>query len=232
MAPVEGAAALVATEQPVPEAAVEAETEPETTPIENQEPEIQEVVQSSAPLFEGFSGAFSILGKWTVNPSAAAQTNKSALFAKLAIPLEQERRPLRYSFTAGSRGSGWVGLGLHIIVETGQRRRGYGEGKSLLVWLTHDPKHRGDEATRLQLYRSTTDVDMTLETEAVVPESVFDANLIAIDVDPVEGQVSVSLNGSKRLVCNGFSDLAGGVAVVFRALDRAEFQDFRVEGLP
>ncbi len=231
-APVEVAVAPVADAQPIPETPIDALTEPESPPIERQEPQEREVAEKSPPLIEGFNAVFPILGTWTANPSAAAQTDKSALFAKLAIPLAQSGRPLRYTFTARSRGSEWVGLGLNILVNTGQRRRGYGEGRSLLVWLTRDPRHYGDEATRLQVYRSATDVDMTLVREVAVPESVFDFNVVAIDMNPVEGLLSVSLNGSERLVCDGFEDLADGVAVVFRALDRAEFQDFRVEELP
>ena len=117
----------------------------------------------------------------------------------------------------------------------GERRsaaQGLGEGRSILVWLTSDPKHRDDSLTRLQIYRSSSDIDMTMEQEVVVPESVFDPNEISVRVDPVEGQVAVSLNGTERLRCGGFSGLDGGVSVVFRALDRAEFQDFRVEELP
>jgi tetratricopeptide (TPR) repeat protein len=229
---VEVASAPVVEEQPIPEAPVDTFIQPESPPIEKQEAEIQQVAKRSAPLSEGFNAVFPILGTWTANPSAVSQTDKSALFAKLSVPLSQARRPLRYTFTARSLGSGWVGLGLHIFVETEKRRRGYGEGRSLLVWLTQDPKHNGDEAARLQVYRSTTDVVMTLEKEVIVPESVFDSNLIVIDMDPAKGRLSVSLNGSERLVCDELSDLAHGVAVVFRALDRAGFKDFRVEELP
>jgi len=216
---VEAAAAPVVDEEPISQAVAEARTDAESPLAES-------------PLIEGFAAAFPILGTWTANPSACRQTDERALFAKLAIPFAQSGRPLRYTFTARSRGSGWVGLGLHILVDTGQRRRGYGEGRSLLVWLTHDPKHYGDEATRLQVYWSATDVDMTLVREVAVPESVFDSNLVVIDMNPVEGLLSVSLNGSERLLCDVFPDLPDGVAVVFRALDRAEFQDFRVEELP
>jgi tetratricopeptide (TPR) repeat protein len=230
--PVEPAAASVADEGPIPEIPVDTLTEPESAPIEKPEPQVQDVAEKSSPLIEGFGATFPILGTWTANPSALGQTDEHALFAKLAIPLAQARRPLRYRFTARSLGSGWVGIGLHIFVETEKRRRGYGEGRSLLVWLTQDPKHNGDEAARLQVYKSTSDVVMTLEKEVVVPESVFDPNLVAIEMDPVQGRLSVSLNGSERLVCDELSDLANGVAVVFRALDRAGFEDFRVEELP
>jgi hypothetical protein len=73
---------------------------------------------------------------------------------------------------------------------------------------------------------------MTLLREAVVPESVFDANEISVHLDPAGGRLAVSLNGSERLSCGGFEGLADGAAVVFRSIDRAEFKDFRVEELP
>jgi tetratricopeptide (TPR) repeat protein len=229
--PIEAPAPVV-EEQPIEETPAEALIELESPPVEAPAPEIKEAAAESLPLKQGFKGAFPVLGTWIASPEAVDQTDKRALFAKLAIPLAQARRPLRYTFVAHSQGSGWVGIGLHIFVETEQRRRGYGEGRSLLVWLTQDPKHNSDDATRLQLYRSTTDVVMTLVKEVVVPESVFDSNLFAIDVDPVQGRLSVSLNGSERLVWNELPNLADGVAVVFRALDRAGFEDFRVEELP
>ena len=187
--------------------------------------------QESQLLFAGFDGAVSFMGRWSLSPSTVSQTDQAALTAKLAIPLAQPRGPLQYTVTARSQGSGWVGLGLHVLVSSAAKHRGWGEGRSILVWLTSDPKHR-DSLTRLQVYRSTSDIDMTMEQEVVVPESVFDPNEISVRVDPVEGQLVVSLNGFERLRCDGFSGLDDGVSVVFRALDRAEFQDFRVEELP
>ncbi|MCX6069414.1 MAG: hypothetical protein NTU91_00935, partial [Chloroflexi bacterium] len=105
-APVEVASAPAVEEQPIPEAPVETFTQPESSPIEEQEAEIPQVAQEGTPHREGFAGALPILGTWTANPEAASQIDKSALFAKLAIPLAQARRPLRYTFTARSQGSG------------------------------------------------------------------------------------------------------------------------------
>jgi hypothetical protein len=118
------------------------------------------------------------------------------------------------------------------MVSGAEKHRGWGEGNSVLVWLTSDPKHRDDALTRLQVYRSTSDVAMALLEETVVPESVFDENRIEVRLDPAAGILAVALNGTERLVRGGFTDLAGGTAVVFRALDRAGFTDFRVEELP
>ena len=182
-------------------------------------------------MYEGFGGSVRYMGRWTVQPSTALQTDKAALTAKLAVPLAQADGPLQYTVTARSQGSGWVGVGLHVLVSSAEKHRGWGEGRSILVWLTSDPRHRGDSLTRLQIYRSTSDIDMRLEAEVVVPESVFDPNEISVRVDPLEGQVAVSLNGTERLVRGGLSGLESGLSVVFRSLDRAEFQDFRVEEL-
>jgi hypothetical protein len=69
-------------------------------------------------------------------------------------------------------------------------------------------------------------------SDIAVPESVFDSNSITIDLDPIEGLLSVCLNGAVRLKRLGFSNLGDGATLVFRALDKAEFRDFRVEELP
>ncbi len=189
------------------------------------------VEQEPSASFEGFGGAVRYMGRWTVQKSSARQTDETALTAKLAVPLAQAGGPLRYTVTAQSQGSGWVGVGLHVLVSSAEKHRGWGEGRSILAWLTSDPKHRGDTFTRLQLYRSESDIDMTLVDEVIVPESVFDRNEISVRLGSEEGVVSVSLNGTPRLSSPGFGDLSSGVTVVFRSIDKAEFQDFRVEEL-
>jgi hypothetical protein len=181
---------------------------------------------------EGFEGAVPLVGRWTLAPEVVRQLDGTALTAKLAVPLAQQRRPRAYTVTARSEGTGWVGVGLHVMVSAAEKHRGWGEGRSVLVWLTSDPKHRGDTLTRLQVYRSASDVDMRLERELVVPESVFEANEISVHLDPAGGLLAVFLNGRERLACGGFEGLVDGVAVVFRSIHRAEFKDFRVEELP
>ena len=170
------------------------------------------------------------IGVWVLGGNMALQEDSKALFAKLVTPLLQAGVPYRYTFLAQSRGNGWTGAGIHIGVRDMETDTGYGAGKSVLVWLTHDPLHfPNGKVNRLQLYQSTDDVDMRMKTEAVVPESIMDETLFTIDVDPAKGEIAVSLNGTERLRYAGFQDLGDGVGVVFRALDKAEFKDFRSE---
>jgi hypothetical protein len=164
----------------------------------------------------------------------ARQTDPEAFFAKLAAPMIQDKRTFTYSFVAKStaRGRGWVGVGIHLFVPAfANTSKGYGAGNSVCVWLTRDPEHYGDKVTRLQIYRSNDDWTMRMIDEVAVLESVYDANRFDVTVDPISGTVSVSLDGKGRLVAKDVLNLHKGLYVVFRALDTAEFSDFRVEAM-
>jgi tetratricopeptide (TPR) repeat protein len=182
-------------------------------------------------LIQGFKSTTPVVGSWVVEDDTAKQTDPDAFYAKLEAPLVQDKRLFGYSFTAKSdaRGRGWVGLGLHVFTPKSYTLKGYGSGDSLCIWLTRDPVHFKENVTRLQLYRSTDDWNMDLVDEVPVSESIYDANRFEIRVDPFEGTVSVSMNGTERLVAKGIAELRLGVDVLFRALDTAEFSDFKAE---
>ncbi|MCX7023105.1 MAG: hypothetical protein NT080_00615 [Spirochaetes bacterium] len=177
----------------------------------------------------GFAATRPLMGSWTVSRNSAKQTDPTQYFAKLGLPLVQGLSPVRYSFSAKSTGTGWVGVGLHVYVHGSATDFGYGQGDSFLVWLTRDPYHNGDRATRLQLYRSTSDVDMEMTASVVVPKSIFARTTVTIDVDPSDGSLVVSLDGRERLRTDKLGNLGGGLAAVFRSIDTAEFGDFSVE---
>jgi hypothetical protein len=200
-------------------------------PLSQIEGETHLVRKEGKQLLSGFAKASPALGTWSVSPTMARQAARNARFAKLVTRIAQSGKHLRFSFTARAEGEGWVGLGLHLFVVPAKNYRGYGAGKSLLVWLTRDPKRFGDEATRLQVYRSRTDVRMTLLKETVIPESVSDSNSISIETDPSGGLLSISLNGRERLRFDGLADFQKGTAIIFRALNRARFEAFTVEEL-
>ena len=182
-------------------------------------------------LMEGFGSTTPIVGQWVIADGTAKQIDPDAFYAKLAAPLVQDQRSFGYSFTAKSdaRSRGWVGLGLHVFTPESYTLKGYGSGDSLCVWLTRDPVHFRENVTRLQLYRSTDDWNMDLVDEVPVSESIYDANRFEIRVDPLGGMVSVSMNGTERIVARGIAELRMGVYVLFRALDTAEFSDFKAE---
>ena len=182
-------------------------------------------------LLEGFDSTVPIVGTWTIVGGIAKQTDQDAFFAKLGAPLVQGKRIFTYSVTAKSdaRGRGWAGVGLHVFTPRSYTQKGYGSGDSICIWLTRDPVHFAKDITRLQLYRSTDDWNMDLLDEVPVTESIYDANHFEVTVDPVAGTVSVSMNGTERLVAKGILDLREGVYILFRALDTAEFSDFKAE---
>jgi hypothetical protein len=182
----------------------------------------------------------SLVGEWTVEGDRARQTDPEAFFAKLAAPLVQEDRTFTYSFAAKSeaRGRGWVGVGIHLFTPASYTLKGYGSGDSICVWLTRDPVHYLENPTRLQIYRSADDWNMDLVSEVPVAESIYDDNSFEVTVDPVAGTVSVSMDGTERLVAKGVSHLKKGLYVdlqvaryrrvlgfsASRPLNNAEFQ--------
>jgi hypothetical protein len=217
-------------DRPVARAPVRAEPTAPSTHVEV--PIVPAPVRESVILVKGFDQAIPALGEWLVSSETASQIDPDEFYAKLLTPLLQSEKPLRYRVTARAEGTGWVGVGLHIFVTHTETFHGYGAGESILVWLTCDPRHIGDAETRLQVYRSSNATTMELEKSVIVPESVYDLNAILIEIDPTRGMLTVSINGNERLECGGFTDLKDGVTVIFRALDRATFQDFSVEELP
>ncbi|HRY71608.1 MAG TPA: hypothetical protein P5165_00155 [Spirochaetia bacterium] len=183
------------------------------------------------PLLSGFEGFVPGLGEWIIGESVAAQGDPESYYAKLARPLASGEGALRYSFTARSTGRGWTGYGLHVLVAGARTHRGYGEGESYLVWVMRDPR-RGDGSTRLELYRSRTDVDMGLVGSVPLPGSIFESARIEVEADPLAGSLVVRVDGVERLREAGLSLSRASGAVVLRALDRAEFSDFSVEAIP
>jgi hypothetical protein len=229
----EQAAPKAESVKPASEAAIPKALPPpvvaETKPAETKPAEIKAAGDSEL-LLSGFDSATSLVGTWDFTKDVAKQTDPEAFFAKLGMPLVQEKQAFHYSFTAKSTavGRGWVGVGFHAFTPTSYTQKGYGGGDSLCVWLTRDPVHLTGNITRLQLYRSTDDWNMDLIAEVPVSESIYDDNRFDFTVDPVAGTVSVSLNGSERLAAKNVLDLKKGIYVVIRALDTAEFKDFSI----
>jgi hypothetical protein len=228
-APIAPAPEAAATPSAAPAVAVESPpakaptAEGSKTPAEESEKEL---------LVEGFASTIPLIGTWTVQDGVAKQSDPEAFYAKLAAPLAQDRQALVYSVSAKSDapGRGWVGVGMHVFSPSkAYTVKGYGSGDSLCVWLTRDPVHLKGDITRLQLYRSVDDWVMKLVDEVPVSESIYDYNRFDVKVDPLLGTVSVSLNGVERFSEKGVTGLSDGAYVLFRALDTAEFKDFKVE---
>ncbi|MFH2113255.1 MAG: hypothetical protein ABIJ86_01950 [Spirochaetota bacterium] len=171
------------------------------------------------------------MGSWVIQGAGARQTDASQYFSRLELPLAQDGKPLLYSFKARATGAGWVGLGLHFFVEDVVKRRGYGEGKSLLVWFTRDQVARGVDTTYLQLYRSDNDVVMERMFDAAIGDSMIIWRKVDIVYDPVAEYVAVSVDGVLRIVYKTFFGRTSGATMALRTLGGGvEFADFSVRG--
>jgi hypothetical protein len=178
-------------------------------------------------LRSGFDGSASRIGSWKISGATASQTDASQYFSRLELPLAQTRVTTLYRFKARSTGSGWIGLGLHLFVEDVKKKRGYGEGKSLLVWFTRDRAARGDDATYLQLYRSDNDVVMERMFDAELADGIGAWKSVEILYDPGAEYIAVSVDGVLRIVYKTFFGRDSGATVSLRTLGGGgSFSDF------
>ncbi len=183
------------------------------------------------PIRAGFSGASEALGSWSISDGVVEQNDSEAMFAKLRLPLEQSGlERVLYRFGVSSPEEGWVGAGLHVFASDVHRSRGYGHGDSVLVWLTRDYEAYETNRTYLQLYRSTTDVEMERVAHAALPEHLAGGLDVEVLLDPITNYLTVGIDGDERLRYYLFFPLAQGYEIALRSLDRARFSDLRVTG--
>ncbi len=197
-------------------------------------PYIEEYLENKitfTKVLDSFDTAKVAVGDWSITGKRVVQEDKNQLYAKLALSAAQGDIITKYSFSAQSTGKGWTGLGIHIYRDKVLTHAGYGEGNSILIWVTSDSGYYDDNKTRLQIYRSHNDTHMVLLESTVIPDSIFDVNDYEIFFDKVDDSVSVRVNGIQRLELKGFSEFTSGEWVIFRALDTAEFADFQMEVL-
>jgi cell division protein FtsB len=175
----------------------------------------------------GFSKASSKIGNWKVTASKAVQTDVGQYFAQLNLPLVQKNVPMLYSFDAKSNGKGWTGLGLHIYAQD-STKKGYGHGKSLLVWLTRDPDYYRNNRTYLQLYKSDDDISMGRVLDSAIQESISENLHVEVLYQPVEEYLTVSINGVEKIRYKTWFGISTGVEVSLRTLDAAEFSNLEI----
>lgn len=178
-------------------------------------------------LRSGFDGSASRLGAWRISGETASQSDPKQYFSRLEMPLAQGKAATLYRFKARSTGDGWVGVGLHLYVEDVKKRRGYGEGRSLLVWFTRDRAARGDDATYLQLYRSDDDVVMERMFDAELSDGIERWRSVEVLYDPSAEFIAVSVDGVLRVVYKTFFGRDSGATVSLRTLGAGgSFSDF------
>jgi chemotaxis protein histidine kinase CheA len=166
----------------------------------------------------GFDGSTPRLGTWKIKDGILSQTNSKQFFSRLTFPLTQSARPVLYSFETKTGSSGWVGTGIHLFAAGVKKTKGYGEGKSLLVWLTRDEKTRGNSGTYLQVYRSDDDVNMERVLDAKIKEKLDAWNKIEILYEPADEFIVIAVNGSIRAAYRTYFGIGAGVSMSLRTL--------------
>ncbi len=183
-------------------------------------------------LYRGFAGGDPQMGSWQRRAQTLLQNDPTQYFAKYALPVPQVARPTLYTMQLRATGSGWVGVGLHIFASDVQSRRGYGMGRSLLVWLTRDRHYYKNDGTYLQLYRSDDDVNMGRVLDAKIPESIGDYLKLEVLYEPDKEYITIAVNGQEKVRYKTWFGVDSGVTVALRTLGAgASFRDLEVRTL-
>lgn len=180
-------------------------------------------------LWSGFADAEIRLGVWTLSNGVLSQTDKRQYFSRLTFPIVQSSKPVLYSFETKTGAKGWVGTGIHFFAEGVKKPRGFGEGKSLLVWLTRDLKVRGNDGTYLQVYRSDNDVSMERVLDAKVKERLEGWNRVDVLYEPANEFVVLAVNGTIRAAYRTYFGIGTGVTMSLRTLgEGVQFRNLEV----
>lgn len=113
------------------------------------------------------SGWWATAGDWKVMKGRLYQTDTKETMAMITIPVRQSGTML-YEFdlryVAGGEDD-YAGFGIHICVNNPSRVRSWGNGRSLLGWITWDPKTYGYPGAFIQVYESKSLTNMGLYTK-------------------------------------------------------------------
>lgn len=183
--------------------------------------------QLKTKVLEGFANAKGRIGTWKFDGATARQTDPDQYFAQMDIPLVQDGKTMLYHFKARSGGKAWVGLGLHIVASGGEKN-GYGNGESLLVWLTRDKEYYRNNNTYLQLYRSDDDINMGRVLDAAIQEPISSDLDVEVLYQPKEEYITIAVNGVEKIRYKTWFGRNKGVEVSLRTLDTAVFSGLEV----
>jgi len=123
-------------------------------------------------LYETFSrtslaGWVPVSGNWKVMNGRLHQTDAKETMAMITVPVRQSGTML-YEFDLQYEGGGkddYAGFGIHICVNDPSKVRSWGNGRSILGWVTWDPKAYGYPGAFIQVYESKGLTDMGLYTK-------------------------------------------------------------------
>ena len=125
----------------------------------------------SVMLSDGFnSGSLGswkpISGSWRVMNGRLQQLDTKENMAMIVAPVYQSGKML-YEFDVEYIGGGeddYAGFGIHICVSGPSAKRSWGNGQSMLGWVTWDPKAYGSPGAFIQVYESMSNSNMGLYT--------------------------------------------------------------------
>ena len=169
-------------------------------------------------LRSGFADGKIRLGKWKLGDGVLSQADRNQYFSRLTFPLVQSAKPVLYSFETETGAKGWVGTGIHFFADDVKKSRGFGEGKSLLVWLTRDAKMRGNDGSYLQVYRSDSDVSMERVLDAKIKEKLDGWNRVDVLYEPANEFIVIAVNGTIRAAYRTYFGIGAGVTMSLRTL--------------
>jgi hypothetical protein len=116
----------------------------------------------SSPSLKGWT---LVSGNWQVINGRLTQTNTQENMAMITIPVYQSGKML-YEFDLRYVDGGqddYAGFGIHVCVNDPTNTRSWGNGESVLGWVTWDPKHYGYPGGYIQLYESRSKTQMELD---------------------------------------------------------------------
>ena len=177
----------------------------------------------------GFGSGASLFGNWEHEGDLLTQKDTTYYFAKYGVPFERDYSEVVFEFSTRALRDTWLGCGIHVLAGSERTARGYGFGKSFLIWVTSDLKYYKTADTFLQIYQSSDDINMIQLKSVRIPESIYDSVKIRIYYSRTENKFIVSVNGRKRLDYLLETPVPLGNKIVFRTLGGpVEFQDFTV----
>jgi hypothetical protein len=107
-----------------------------------------------------------ISGNWRVMNGRLVQTDVNEKMAMIVVPVRQSGT-MMYEFDVRYVGGGeddYAGFGIHIGINNPSSRRSWGNGQSMLGWVTWDPRAYGSPGAFIQVYESRGSTRMGLDT--------------------------------------------------------------------
>jgi hypothetical protein len=127
-----------------------------------------------------------VSGDWRVINGRLTQTDVNEKMAMITIPVDQSGI-MMYEFDLQYVDGGqdnYAGFGIHICVGDPSMKRSWGNGRSLLGWVTWDPGEYGRPGAFIQVYESMGPTDMGLYTRIFPsPDPLMYGNLLPVRSD-------------------------------------------------